>query len=177
MGAWSIIGNNDALALAISESGHSTIHGTASSHELIYTPSPTTHGEAVIKFCEELSGLEFLWGIYPANAAEELNDGTEHGLYERSKNSPESSHGWFKYFTEPDSIVAQIILPPATFKNVWPLFHDVLLEPNLVYCISLDFFGFKEEGAVSDIPTIKEFVNDKPYFTDEVSFSLRNKEK
>lgn len=179
---WSIHGNSDALALGISESGHPYINGTASNHKPssthLYASIPTTHGEVNIKFCEKLSGLEFLWDISPTNATELQIDGSGDGLYERSKNSPESSHGCLKYFTEPDSIVASIVLPPEIFKNVWPLFHDVLLEPNLVYCIQLDFHGFRKEGAVSDTPTIKEFVDDKPYFVDEVSFSFcRRKNK
>lgn len=157
--SWFIEGDGDKLYMNISDSADPEICGNASSSE----PRPVGGPIGVdndIEFLLKLGALECAWEILPVNASPfEIDLGN--GFYERSIKAPETNHASISYF--PEFVGVSIVLPPCTFEKVWALFHDVLLEPCLRYSISLGFLGFNVEPVSTGRPTIKEFVNGKPY--------------
>jgi len=67
-----------------------------------------------------------------------------------------------------------IALQPEAFHQVHELFSKLILSPNEIeYTISVGFSTFRFPGANADMPTLDEFLSGRPYFSDEVSVSIR----
>jgi len=67
-----------------------------------------------------------------------------------------------------------VALQPKAFHQVYELFSKLILSPNEIeYTISVGFSTFRVPGANADMPTLDEFLSGRPYFSDEVSVSIR----
>ncbi len=67
-----------------------------------------------------------------------------------------------------------IALEPSAFHQVHELFCKLIFGPDeCEYTISVGFSTFRFPGANADMPTLDEFLSGRPYFSDEVSVSIR----
>ena len=171
--AWLIFGDRSKLTMAVSDRGFQTCHGTAK-HE----PAPPSfnNGNMDPATLARIKHAECAWSIHKPNDSGVHIDPAGEGLLQRLLENPEKCHGMIKFSANPSDFVGfSIVLPEPVFSNVWRLFEQVLSTDSLQYCLNVDFLGFRAPHAQTETPTSKEFVDEKPYFFDKISFKINAK--
>lgn len=165
-----INGTRDWTTLAVNHSDLPVLHGRGS-HELSISPQGIG-GEVVVQLRE----AECHWSILSSAHTDIDIDGALEGLLSRVRASPNTRNGMVKYFGEkPLMLGVWIVLPVPAFTQVQRL-AEILITSELVsYTIVVDMTGFRVPEAQVDVPTPQEFMSGRPYFFDDVSFTLRSK--
>jgi hypothetical protein len=76
------------------------------------------------------------------------------------------------------AISFDLALEPSTLRQVYELFTKLMVGPcELQYTLSVGFLTFRSPSASVDMPTLDEFKTGRPYFSDEISVSVRHPHK
>lgn len=170
---WFITGNRSDLVLAVSDSGVPICHGQGK-----HQPQPTGiddfGGNIDRALLKRIQAAECGWTIALPTDAEVNIDGLGEGLFDRAEKSPGASHGMIKFYAHsPDAVTFVLVAPEGMFAQIRRLLELVLLSDSLEYIIAAEFHGFRVPHAQTATPTWQEFIEGKPLFFGELSFSVR----
>ena len=164
--AWFITGNADQIIIGHNNSGASSVWG-GGSHE----PKPVldTYAHSDLSY---LKAAECSWSILPSDASDIDIDLNGEGLLPLVRQAPTNVHVAIRFLDNSPLVGFTIVLPVARFFETRELLRTVLISEQLGFSITVDFPGFPAEHATISIPTAREFLAGKPYFSSGVSFAI-----
>jgi len=179
---WTITGDASSLLLCVTKHGNPVIRGEG--RHAPYFPDDPAGPALRSDYTTIQSALRRLqtvctdWRILPSAAAREEFGPLHSTLLARMDVQPDASVAEISCLDrEKDKEPALsfvVALQPIAFQRVHDLFTQLITAPReLEYTISIGFLTFRYPGATTETPTLQEFLSGTPYFSDEVSVSIR----
>jgi hypothetical protein len=182
--SWTITGSSDDILVAVTRYGNPIIHGTGFHIPYIIDGWVDSGYPAIAEALRRLQNVKADWRILPADAVRsEIIDNA--ALLKAIKARSEKSIAQISCIDrEGDSepaISFSIAFQPSVFDQVHELFCKLMFGPReCEYTISVGFMTFRSQNVSADIsaiPTLAEFKSGQPYFSDDVSVSIRHAHK
>jgi hypothetical protein len=173
--SWIFEGSAADISLALSETGHWTVYGTATQD-----CRPASHNWDIVRHVRGLLGL---WSIHSIEDSEHHYDGAGLGLKKFFEGNRGKSAALIHYFhptkTEKAAIGLSIVMPPELAAQVVVTFRAVIGNPAIRYIFCPEFFGISDKAAPSSIPSISEFLHSdilerRGYLSSEITISFRS---
>ena len=170
---WSITGKRSGLVLGVSDTGCPGCHGRGN-HEPVPLGLNDFGGNIDHALLRRIRAAECSWSLFPSSESELHIDGGGDGLFARVQEAPKTSHGMFKFYEHsPDAVTCSVVVPETTFFHIHRLLEKVMLSDALEFVIVAEFLGFRVPHAKTETPTWQEFIEGRPLFFTEASFSVR----
>ena len=174
---WTIAGNSRDVLICVSAHGNGVIRGEGSHTPYISEDWVGSDYPAIAEALRRLMMVKAHWRILCTDAVrEEIIDSA--ALLRAIEANAGKSVAAITCIDRMDShepaLSFTIAFQPQTFDRVYDLFSKLVGSASLKYAISVDFLTFRSPGASADIPTLHEFKSGHPYFSDEVSVSIRH---
>lgn len=170
---WSITGNRSGLVLGVSDTGSPVCHGQGF-HEPVPDGLNDFGGNIDRTLLRRIRAAECSWALYPSSESELHIDGGGDGLFARVQESPDVSHGMFRFYEHSsDSVTCVLVVPKETFSHIRRMLELELLSDSLEYVVVVEFIGFRVPHAQTETPTWQDFIEGQPLFFRKVSFSVR----
>ena len=179
---WMITGRSGDILVAVTRYGNPIIRGICSHSPYIPSdpagPAMRSDYTRIGQALRRLQTVQTDWRIISAPTAKyELHD-SHPDLLKRAESHPGASIVEISCFDDEierePALSFYIVLQPSVFDQVHELFSKSIFSPSeCEYTISVGFTTFRFPGVESDTPTLDEFLSGRPYFSDEVSVSIR----
>lgn len=178
---WTITGNSSDVLIGVLAHGNAIIRGEGSHIPYIIEGWVDSKYPAIAEALRRLQMVKADWRILSTDAVQNeiIDNAALLKTIEARSGKSIAEISCIDRMGDSEPVLSfNIALQPQTFQQVYELFSKLIVGfCEIEYTISVGFMTFRSPSASVDIPTLDEFQSGRPYFSDEVSVSVRHAHK
>lgn len=175
--AWTITGNSSDVLVGVSANGNAIIRGDCPHIPYIIDDWVNSEYPAIVKALRRLQTVNADWRILSTDAvqSEIIDNAALLKTIDAKSGKSIAQISCIDRMSDSEPVLSfTIAIQPQSFQQVYELFSNLIVGfCEIEYTISVGFLTFRSPTANADIPTLDEFRSGRPYFSDEISVSVR----